>query len=105
MGEVGCPLERVAGVRVSVASQPPKRVAAQYCGCPDPAADTELACHFPVSILDLSPTSLVFIFPLCCLSAHTCAALLTLSRTSPRVQRYGAVRSMLRSRRVWQCRC
>ena len=105
MREVGCHLEWVLGVRVPLASWSPKRVAAQYCGCPHPAADSELASRFLVSILDLSPTSLVYIFPLRCLSAHICAALLTLSLSSQRVQQYRAVRSTLRSTTVWQCRC
>jgi len=38
-------------------------------------------------------------------SARICAALLTLSLPSHRLQRDGAVRSTLRSARVRQCRC
>jgi len=54
------------GVRVPVALWSPKRVTAKFCSCLDPAADTELASCFPVSILDLFPTNLIYIFPLCC---------------------------------------
>ena len=102
---MGCHLERVAGVRVPIASWSPKRVAAQYCGCPDPAADAEVASRFPVSIPDLSSTSLVSIFPLRSFQHISVQHCFPLSLTSHRVQRYGAVRSTLRSRRVWQCRC
>ena len=95
---VGCGGEGTCCLMVSKESHcsvlwPPRACCRYRTGITFPSVDTpSFPHHYRIYLLH-------------CLAAHICAALLTLSFTSHRVQRYRTVRTTLRYTRVWQCRC